>query len=259
MVSDQTSNQIFFGSATLLFVASVTVTVIWGVSMSAMGGMPMPGGWTMEMTWMPGDSWPLAAASFLAMWIVMMVAMMMPCLVPMLSRYRQSLGATDGMRLGRLTILAGAGYFFVWTIFGMLIFPIGVALAVLEMQLPLLARAVPIAIGVVVLIAGAVQFTPWKIHHLACCRVAPGRTLPANAGIAWRHGLRLGVHCVKCCFGLMVILLVVGVMDLWAMALVAVAITVERTATHGERYAQATGIVAVVTGLFLIMRAAGLT
>ncbi len=188
----------------------------------------------------------------------MMVAMMMPCLVPMLSRYRQSIGATDGMRLGRLTILAGAGYFLCGLFFGMLIFPVVAALAALEMQQPALAQAVPITIGLVVLIAGAVQFTPWKIHHLASCRVAPGRTLPANPGIAWRHGLRLGVHCIQCCFGLMAILLVIGVMDLRAMAVVAVAITVERTATHGKQFAQATGIVAIITGLFLILQAARL-
>jgi hypothetical protein len=88
--------------------------------------------------------------------------------------------------------LVGVGYFFVWTAFGMAAFPLGVALAAVEMQLPSLARAVPIAVGVVVLIAGALQFTAWKSHHLACCREAPGRdrTLPADAGTAWRHGLR---------------------------------------------------------------------
>ena len=69
----------------------------------------------------------------------------------------------------------GAGYFFVWTVFGMAVFPLGVTLAAIEMQQPALARAVPIAAGVVVLIAGALQFTAWKARHLACCREAPGR------------------------------------------------------------------------------------
>ena len=71
------------------------------------------------------------------------------------------------------------------------------ALAAIEMQQPALARVVPIAVGVVVVIAGALQFTAWKVHHLACCRAAPerGRLLPADAGTAWRHGLRLGLHC----------------------------------------------------------------
>jgi predicted metal-binding membrane protein len=139
-------------------------------------------------------------------------------------------------------------------------FPLGVALAAVEMQLPALARAVPIAVGVVVLIAGALQFTAWKAHHLACCREGPGRgrTLTADAGMAWRHGLRLGLHCSHCCAGLMAILLGLGVMDLRAMAVVAAAITVERLAPAGERVARFIGAVVVGTGLFLIARAGGL-
>src|SRR5881392_3502979 len=165
MFSERASQRAFFGALTLLFGASAAVTIVWCASMSAMGGMPMPGGWTMSMAWMrmPGQTWPGAAASFLGMWTVMMVAMMLPSLVPMLWRYRQAVGRTgDGNTgLGWLTTLVGAGYFFVWTAFGLAAFPPGVALAAIEMQLPALARAVPIAVGVVVVIAGALQFTPW--------------------------------------------------------------------------------------------------
>jgi predicted metal-binding membrane protein len=111
----------------------------------------------------------------------------------------------------------GVGYFFVWTVFGMAVFPVGVALATVEMQRPALARAVPMAVGVLVLIAGALQFTAWKTHHLACCRESPwrGRTLPADAGTAWRHGLRLGLHCSYSSAGMTAILLVSSyVMDM---------------------------------------------
>lgn len=82
--------------------------------MSAMHGMPMPGGWTLSMMWMrmPGQTWPGVAAAFLGMWTVMMVAMMLPSLVPMLWRYRQRVGAT-GAHLDTMTLLIGAGYFFV--------------------------------------------------------------------------------------------------------------------------------------------------
>ncbi len=222
----------------------------------------MPGGWTMSMAWMrmPGQTWPGAAASFLGVWVVMMVAMMLPCLLPTLWRYRQAVGRTGKTWPGRLPALLGAGYFFAWTVFGMAAFPPGVALAAVEMRQPALARAVPTAVGVVVLIAGALQFTAWKARHLACCREAPGRarTLPADAGTAWRYGVRLGLHCSCCCAGLMAILLVIGVMDLRAMAVVAVAITVEHLAPGGERVAQAIGAVVVGAGLFLIARAAGL-
>ena len=261
MDSDRISQRAFFGVSALLFAASAAVTIVWCASMSAMGGMPMPGGWTRSMAWMrmPGQTWASAAASFLGMWVVMMVAMMLPSLVPMLWRYREAVGKTGETRLGGLTATVGAGTSSVWTVFGMAAFPLGVALAAIEMQQPVLARGVPIAVGVVVLIAGALQFTAWKTRHLACCRESPGpgRALLADAGTAWRHGLRLGLHCTQCCAGLMAILLVIGVMDLRAMAFVAAAITVERLAPAGERAARVIGSVIVAAGLLLVARAAG--
>jgi predicted metal-binding membrane protein len=112
----------------------------------------------------------------------------------------------------------------------------------------------------VVLIVGGFQFTAWKAHHLACCRQTPGsgRTLPADAGTAWRHGLRLGLDCGFCCAGLTAVLLVTGVMDVPAMAVVTSAITLERLVPLGERVAHAIGAAAVGAGLFLIARAGGL-
>ncbi len=260
--SERASQRAFLGVSALVFAASAAVTIAWSTSMSAMGEMPMPGGWKMPMAWMrmPGQTWPGAAASFVGMWVVMMVAMMLPSLVSMLGRYRQAVARTTETRLGRLTALAGGGYFFVWALVGMAVFPLGVAMAALEMQQPALARAVPTAAGVIVLIAGILQLTTWKTRHLVCCREAPGRgcTLPADAGTAWRHGLHLGLHCSQCCAGLIAILLVIGVMDLRAMAVVAAAITLERLAPVGERVARVVGAVAVLAGLFLIARAAGL-
>ena len=259
MTNTTSADRAFSGVAALLFAASAAATIAWCASMAAMAEMTMPGGWTMSMMWMrmPGETWAGAAASFIGMWVVMMVAMMLPSLVPMLRRYRRSVATADGARLGRLTALVGVGYYAVWTLLGVAAFPVGVALASVEMHQPAVARAVPIAVGLVVVAAGALQLTAWKARHLTCCREAPqgGRALAPDAATAWRHGLRLGLHCAECCAGLMAILLVVGVMDLRAMAVVGAAITVERLAPAGLRVARATGTVVVAVGLFLIVRA----
>lgn len=253
------SHRAFLGTSALLFLISSAVTIVWCGSMSAMGEMLMPGGWGMSMTWMrmPGQTWLGLTASTLGMWVVMMMAMMLPCLVPMLLSYRRNVGI-DGTRLAALTALVGAGYFFVWTVFGIAVLPVGFGLAAIEMQQPALARAVPIATGIIVLIAGALQFSVWKSHRLACCRQASmsPRILLANRGAAWRHGMRLGLHCGRCCLNLMAILLVVGIMDLRVMALVTGGLTLERVAPSGDRFARAVGVAVICIGLSLIARAA---
>jgi predicted metal-binding membrane protein len=260
MASGRTSPRAFFAVLALIVAASAVVTIAWCASMSAMGGMPMPGGWTMSMMWMrmSGQTWLGAASSFVGMWVVMMVAMMLPSLIPMLCRYRLAVGRTSETNQNGLTTLVGAGYFFVWSVFGIAVFPLGIALATIEMQHQALARAVPIAIGIVIVIAGALQFTAWKARHLACCREEPGGgpSVTADASAAWRYGLRVGLHCGQCCTNLMAILLVSGMMDLRVMAVVTAAITFERLAS-GERASRAIGAVIVGAGLLLMARAAG--
>ena len=158
----------------------------------------------------------------------------------------------------------GAGYFLVWTLLGRGgVFPLGVGLAALEMRQPALSQAVPFASGAVILLADARELTSWKARQLTCCRqaLACGQTsvprLAPDARAAWHHGLRLGLQCGRCCAGLMLVLLVAGVMDLRAMAVVTAAITVERLAPHGDRIARATGLISVTAGLILLARAAG--
>ena len=96
MKTERASLQAFWGASALLFAASTAGTIAWCASMS--GGMPMPGGWTMSMAWMrmSGQTWPGFAASFLGMWVLMMVAMKLPSLVPMLWQYRQEYGQEYG-------------------------------------------------------------------------------------------------------------------------------------------------------------------
>jgi predicted metal-binding membrane protein len=257
-MNTQPSSRTFIGTSALLFIASAALTVVWCESMAAMQAMPMAGGWTMSMMWMrmPGQTWPGAATAFLGMWCVMMLAMMLPSLMPMLARYRRSILSASSARLALLTLQVGAGYFAVWALVGAIVFVIGTVLALVEMELPLLARAVPAAAGVIVVAAGALQFSTWKLHHLACCRNAQCGAATVAMQTAWRHGLRLGMHCVHCCFGLTAVLLVIGVMDLRAMAVVTAAISAERLVPGGERTARVIGVLLVVAGLFQLMHAA---
>jgi len=245
-----------------VFLASALGTVAWCGAMA--GGMPMPGGWNMSMAWMrmSGQSWPAAFAMFLGMWIVMMVAMMTPALVPMLLLDRAAArGGTTGVSARQLrvrTALVAAGYFATWTAFGAAAYPVGVALAAAEMRWPALSHAVPLGMGVVLVVAGALQFTPWKARHLARCREADASCAPAaGARAAWSHGLVLGVRCVRCCLGLMLALLALGVMDLALMTVVALAITAERVLPRPVPVARVTGVVALVAGAVWLARAAG--
>lgn len=247
------------GLAALLFVASTWATISWCGSMASMDGMSMPGGWSMSMAWMraPQQSWAGVAATFLGMWSVMMVAMMLPSLLPMLQRYRAALACTSASRVDALTLLAAGGYFCVWTLIGMVIFPLGVLLTGVEMQSAAIARAVPMVVGTTVIAAGALQFSRWKVRQLACCRRGPepGRALALNLGSAWRYGVRLGSRCSLCCAGLTAILVVLGAMDLRVMTAVAAAVTVERLSPGGALPARIIGVGVIAIGLVLIVHA----
>jgi predicted metal-binding membrane protein len=194
----------------------------------------------------------------LVMWTLMMIAMTLSSLMPTLRRYPEAVGTTGETGLGRLTTLVGVGYFFVWNVFGIIAFSLGAPLARIEMRHPALARGVPVGVCLVFPIAGALQFTTWKAHHLACCREAPSGALPADAGTAWRYGLRLGLHCSYCCAGLTAVLLAIGVMNLRAMAALTAAITLERLTPAGERTARTIGAMVIGAGLLMPARVAGL-
>ena len=235
------NSQRFLGVSAALFLGSAALTIGWCGSMSALHDMPMC---SIRTNFLGG------APDFLLMWLTMTVAMMLPSLMPMLCRYRRRVATTTAAQLDILTAFAALGYFFVWTAFGVLAFVGESALSGLEMR-------GPAATGVFVLGAGALQFSRWKARHLACCRGMESccAELPVGLSPAWRHGLRLGIHCVHCCFGLTVMLLAMGMMDLRAMALVTAAICIERFVPNGLRAARMLGGIFIAVGLVLIAHA----
>ena len=206
---------------------------------------------------MPHQTWYGAAAGYLGMWLAMMVPMMAPSLVPMLARYRRSVRGADGIHLHGLTALVGVGYFVVWAVLGAAAYAAAAGVMAVETRWETVAQWLPVAAGVVLLVAGGVQLTSWKARRLALCREESAcGCAPAPGGLgAWRHGLRLGVQCSLCCGGLMVALLAIGMTDLVAMPAVAVAISAERLAPVPLRIARLAGVAIVVAGVLTIARA----
>jgi predicted metal-binding membrane protein len=188
--------------------------------------------------------WAAGAASFVATWTVMMAAMMLPSLAPALRR-------------GSRPLVLALGYLSPWAALGVAVHLAGAALAAAAVRRPDLAPAIPVASGVVVLLAGALQFTAWKAHHLARYRAAAddGRGGSPSAAAAWRHGLRLGLHCIRSCAGPTAVLLALGAMDVRVMAAVTLAVTAERLALRGLLAARVGGAAAVGAGLALIAAA----
>jgi len=249
-------------ATTLLFAACLAMAVTSSAAVAAMGEIPMPGGWAMSAMWLPmcGQTWTGTALSFLGMWTPMMTAMMLPSLAPVLRHYGQTLRQDGETRPEGSIILAGLGYFCVWTAIGGGLFPFGAALATAAIREPALAHAFPVAAAAVVLGAGALQFTAWKARRLADCRAVParGHAVPEGAFAALRLGLRHGCHCAGACAGPTAVLVVFGMANLPLMAAVAVAVTAERLAPKGECVAHAVGAVLVGAGAFLVARLAGI-
>lgn len=238
--------------AFLVFVCAAGATLYFNYTMA--DGMRMPGHWTMSMMWMPMGGEFAAAGIFTVMWLAMMVAMMLPSTMPMLLLYRRAAVLRGTKHLGQAMFVLGGGYFFVWTLFGVLAYVIGMYVARGAMHSDAFSRALPFAGGLALCIAGIYQLTPWKAACLKHCR--DPLTLVADNLHRGRFGaLRIGIHhgafCAACCWALMLIQLVLGVMNLAAMVAVAVVIALEKLLPRGEWLARAAGLVAIVAGIII--------
>ena len=246
-----------YAVAGALFLATAAVTLYFVRSMA--GGMAMPGGWRMSMMWMlmPGQGRLEAALLFVAMWVAMMIAMMLPSTLPLLLLYRRAEHFRGASHAGLRTWLAGGGYFLVWTLFGLAAYGIGLGVARLAMGSSAVSRLVPLLSGGALIVAGIYQLTPWKSACLRHCR-DPLLILADHLHGGWRGAVRLGVHhgafCAACCWALMLIQLVIGVMNLAAMVAVAAVIAAEKLLRRGMWVARAVGVSAIAAGILVILR-----
>ena len=243
--------------AAAVFLTAAVITVRASFQMS--GGMAMPGGWNMPMMWMvmPGQSVANSAWMFLLMWQAMMIAMMLPSSWPMLELYYRVAVSTGQPRPWVNVTLAATGYFAVWLAFGAVSFGLGIWISSVAMQSDRLSRVIPAGASVALILAGVYQLSPLKQACLRHCR-SPLLFLGHVWRPGWRGAVRVGIahgaFCAACCWALMVMQMILGVMNLAVMAVIAAVIGVEKLWRRGALLARWAGAGAIVAGIMIAMR-----
>ena len=168
----------------------------------------------------------LGLAAFVAIWTLMMAAMMLPSVAPTAALYARTVQSRRTVRLAGMV----AGYLAVWAVAGLPAYGLAWMTGSLTGQHPSVAHVLAIVTFAVV---GAYQLSPLKDRCLAHCRSPLALLLHYGSYRGWSRDLRVGVHhggyCLGCCWGLMVILIAVGVMNLVAMVALAALVLVEKT------------------------------
>ena len=233
---------------------------------TATGGTVMPGmampGMAMPGMAMSTPQWTLGyAAIIFVMWAVMMVAMMLPgaaptiLLVAALSRQREA-GGRGTLAAGAAGFFA-AGYLLVWAAFSLLATTLQWALSDAGMLSPTMATTNRIAAGGVLIAAGVYQWTPLKDACLNHCRsplsVLLNHWRPGLLG-ALRSGVTNGFYCLGCCWVLMALLFVGGIMNLAWIAGIALLVLVEKTLPWGVWTGRLAGAVLVLWGGLALMQ-----
>jgi predicted metal-binding membrane protein len=230
-------------AALLLLSAAAWAVVAW--QWSASGGSDM--GLTMGM----------AAPLFLALWVVMMVAMMFPTAAPMILMFARIQKGKDarGQASVPAWIFAGA-YLVVWTAFGALAYAGAVGAERLADRSSWLMDAAPRIGGGVLITAGLYQLSPLKDVCLSKCRTPMQFVLTSwrdgYAG-AWRMGVQHGVYCLGCCWMLFVILFPLGIMNVAAMALITLLIFAEKSTPLGRAAVTLAAAGLIAYGAFILL------
>jgi predicted metal-binding membrane protein len=195
----------------------------------------------------------MGAGLFLTMWATMMVAMMLPIVAPMVLAH---LAVTRRRGNGILPTLAFAsGYFLVWSAIGVAPMLAYWAFAGLSDEAGS-SRWLTVLGGTILIVAGAYQFTAWKQLCLDKCQSPFGflahHDFGGGASGALRAGVVHGAYCLGCCWALMAVLLVVGLMNLLWMAGIFVLVFVEKHWKHGIVLAKVAGAALMILGVAII-------
>jgi predicted metal-binding membrane protein len=223
-------------------------------AMPAMGDMAMASGMAMPQV----RSWGAVELLLLfVMWAVMMVAMMVPSVAPLILMFARASRQKGADRVAGSAAILLLGYLMVWLGFSLLATLVQWKLHDYALLSPMMASTSPILGGGLLAIAGIFQFTPLKRTCLTHCRSPMGFLMSEWRDGRWGTlvmGLKHGANCVGCCWMLMGLLLVAGVMNLLWVAAIAGFVLVERIAPGGERLGRIAGAALILAGIALIIR-----
>lgn len=238
--------------ATLLFVVlllSLAALSWWNTVGNARGGMAMMvQGFAQVGRSMPFD---MSLVLFMSMWVVMMVAMMFPTIAPIVLLHqsvirRRGEGPTA-------TIAFVGGYLVVWAIIGLI--PLGLLIwfrHVADGSTWVLRVG-----GGVLVVAGVYQYTRWKMACLKACRTPLSFLMTHNFGSgargAFKVGVSHGLYCLGCCWALMAVLFVVGLMNLAWMAAIAVVFLAEKNWRRGVQLTYVIGAAVSLLGIAVLV------
>jgi predicted metal-binding membrane protein len=256
-------DRLIVGGALALLSALAWGYLLWLAADMQMGGRDMsnfrmiPAGLGIMV---PGGSpWSaVEVALVFAMWAVMMVGMMTPSAAPMILIYtRVARHAAIADQPFAATAWFAAGYLLAWTAFALLATVAQWALDRAFLLDSRTASASGLLGGIVLIAAGAYQWTPVKAACLAKCQ-SPLLFIQRHGGFRRERtgslllGLRHGVYCVGCCWVLMAILFVGGVMNVLWIAFLAALVLVEKIPSAGRLVARLAGLVLLGAGAWLL-------
>ena len=219
----------------------------------------MYGSMSGSSAWMMTDTWDLTHLALLfAMWVVMMAGMMLPSAAPALLIYAAVVRRSpDGANApAHVHAFAGA-YLLVWTLFSLAATVLQRLFAKLLFLSPMMDAQDRRFGGALLIVAGLYQFTPFKRACLKSCRnpaeFLVERWRPGVSGgfwLGWAHGL----YCLGCCWALMMLLFVGGVMNLWWIAGLTIFVLLEKAAPFGAQGGRLSGIPLMMLGLWFVLR-----
>lgn len=219
-----------------------------GGSSSIIAALCRPGGTALT----PHD----LAAGF-AMWLGMVLAMMLPTAAPMIATYLDITAAHRGKDMRAVPAAAlAAGYVTVWLGFSLFATGLQAGFRAAGMLDPWPAALHPVTAGLVLMLAGAYQFTPMKEACLSKCQ-APMPFFMANwseeaAGV-FRLGLMQGLWCLGCCWALMLAMFATGLMNLIWMAGLGLVMMAEKLYAESRALSRGAGVIFLLGGLAVLV------